>query len=151
MSRKSVIGYCIFFGKSLISYKRKKQSIVSRSSVEVEYRAIAQTYCELTWIISLFKDSNVHDLLPISLSCDNSVALQIVSNHVFHERTKHIKIHCHFVRDNLAKGIICPMFVKFVDQCADLFIKALDRKSVSRFCVHLGLSSPVSGFVGPFS
>lgn len=67
---------------------------------------MTQTCCEITWIVGLFKDLQVVDLLHVSLSCDNSAALQIVANHVFHERSKHIEIDCHFVRENLAKGVM---------------------------------------------
>lgn len=47
------------------------------------------------------------DLLPVTLACDNFVALQIAVNPVFHERTKYIEIECHFVRDNLTKSLVC--------------------------------------------
>lgn len=130
ISRKSVTGYCVcvcvcFFSNSFISYKSKKQSTVSRSFAEAEYRAITQTCYEITWIIGLFKDLQICDLLFVSLSCDNSAAIQIAANPVFHERTKHIEIYCHFVRDNLTKGIICTKVVRYEDQCVNLLPRHL--------------------------
>ncbi|KAE8732169.1 Glucose-6-phosphate/phosphate translocator 2 [Hibiscus syriacus] len=75
-----------------------KQAVVSRSSCEVEYRAMDMSTCELVWLVSLL--SSFHVVIDYArLYCDNQVAISLGTNQVFHERTKHIEVDCHFVRD----------------------------------------------------
>ncbi|GKB71998.1 ribonuclease H-like domain-containing protein, partial [Tanacetum coccineum] len=94
-TRKSVSGYCVFLGDSLVTWKSKKQSTLSRSSAVAEYRSIASATCEVIWLSNLLGDMGVKDLLPVVLYCDNSSALQIAANPVFHEKSKHFEIDVH--------------------------------------------------------
>ncbi|XP_071729208.1 uncharacterized mitochondrial protein AtMg00810-like [Rutidosis leptorrhynchoides] len=94
--RRSVTGYVILFGGSPISWKSKKNTTISHSSYEHEYRAMAHAAAELTWLIRLFEELGVTDLKPVTLHCDNQSALHIAKNPIFHERTKHIELDCHF-------------------------------------------------------
>ncbi|KAL0404416.1 UNVERIFIED_CONTAM: Retrovirus-related Pol polyprotein from transposon RE2 [Sesamum radiatum] len=98
-TRRSVTGYCIFLGGSLVSWKTKKQATVSRSSAETEYRSMASTVCKLLWISYILGDFGINVSSPIPFHCDNKVAIHITENPVFHERTKHLDIDCHIVRD----------------------------------------------------
>lgn len=75
VTRKSISGYCLFLGSSLISWKTKKQKIVSRSSIEVEYRSMASTCCETKWITFLQSDLKVLVKLSVTLCFDNQAAL----------------------------------------------------------------------------
>lgn len=100
-TRRSVSGYCVFLGTSLLSWKSKKQSTVSRSSSEAEYRALASLTCELQWLQYLFKDLHISFDQPSSVYCDNKSAIYLAHNPTFHERTKHIEIDCHVIREKI--------------------------------------------------
>lgn len=94
-------------GKSPLSWKSKKQTIVSKSSAEAEYRAMAAAASEITWIVKLLQELGVEDLLPVQLRYDNQSAILIGKNPVQHERTKHIELDIHFTRD---KVLGCVLF-----------------------------------------
>lgn len=81
-TRRSISGYVLMLGKSPISWKSKKQSVVSRSSSEAEYRAMSATAAEVTWMVRLLEELGVKDLKPITLHCDNQSAIHIAKNPV---------------------------------------------------------------------
>ncbi|KAK3009753.1 hypothetical protein RJ639_014453 [Escallonia herrerae] len=139
LTRCSVTRYFVSLGNSPISWRTKKQPTVSRSSAEAEYRSMAVTTCELTWLKSFLLSLGVHHDRPMRLFCDNQAALHIASNPIFHERTKHIEIDCHYVREQLLAGNISTAHVCTAQQVADIFTKALGRHQFHYLCGKLGI------------
>lgn len=140
-TRRSTSGYCIFLGESPISWKSKKQSVVARSSAEAEYRAMALTACEVTWISALLKDLGLKNLPPTLLNCDSQAAIAIAANPVHHEKTKHVDIDCHYIREQIQGGLIETSHVSSSNQVADIFTKILPVKLHLSHATKLG-SSP---------
>ncbi|GJT09694.1 retrovirus-related pol polyprotein from transposon TNT 1-94 [Tanacetum coccineum] len=140
MTRRSLTGYCIFLGHSLVSWKTKKQATVSRSSTEAEYRSMAATTCELLWLSFLLQDLHIPIKLPITLFCDNKSAQQIAVNPCFHDRTKHLDIDCHFTRDKIQEGFLQTAFIPTNLQLADVMIKALGEVQHTFLVDKLGLT-----------
>jgi hypothetical protein len=124
-TRRSVSGQCFLLGRSLISWRTKKQLTVSRSSSEAEYRALTSATCELQWLLYLLKDLHVESVKLHVLYRDNQSALYIAVNPVFYERTKHLEIDCHIVRERLNSGMMKLLPVSTKDQLADFFTKPL--------------------------
>ncbi|PKU60279.1 Retrovirus-related Pol polyprotein from transposon TNT 1-94 [Dendrobium catenatum] len=123
--RKSISGYCNFLGSSLISWSVKKQNAVARSSTEAEYRALASAAAEITWVRRLLQELDCPQHTATPLFCDNTSAIALANNPVFHARTKHIEVDCHYIRNCIKDNTIQIHHIPTKDQLADLFTKAL--------------------------
>ncbi|KAL4586016.1 hypothetical protein LXL04_010646 [Taraxacum kok-saghyz] len=138
-TRRSRTGYLLLLGGTPISWKTKKQTVVSRSSAEAEYRAMAVTVSEILWIRWLLKILQAPQTKSTPLLCDNQAARHIANNPVFHERTKHVEMDCYFVRERVETKEIQPICVHTSLQIADIFTKALGADRLKTLLGKLGI------------
>ena len=101
---------------------------------------MTQTTCEMIWLKSFLPKLGVVQT-PMSKHYDNQTAIFIISNLVFHERTKHIEVDCHHVRSTVMKGIISTPYVSSSNQRADIFTKCLALGVFEVFCNKLGMTN----------
>jgi hypothetical protein len=124
MDHRSLFAYCVFLGGSLIAWKMKKQTTVSRSSVEAELRAMAFLTTEVTWLRWLLTDFGVSVMTPTPLLSDSTGAISIARDSVKHELTKHIGVDAFYTRANVQDQVIALHYVPSELQLADFFTKA---------------------------
>uniref|UniRef100_A0A2N9G3P5 Integrase catalytic domain-containing protein n=1 Tax=Fagus sylvatica TaxID=28930 RepID=A0A2N9G3P5_FAGSY len=133
--RRSTTGYCFLLGSSLISWRSKKQSVVARSSTEAEYRALADATSELLWLRWLLADMGAPQTTSTPIHCDNRSAIHIAHNDIFHERTKHIEIDCHFIRHHLQQSALHLLSVSSEDSLLMSSPSPIHR-TLTRSCVQ---------------
>ncbi|CAM8952089.1 unnamed protein product [Rhodiola kirilowii] len=139
---RSQHGFVIYYGDNLISWSSKKQQVVAKSSTEVEFRAIAFTATELIWLQQLLQELQAPLSPPPILLCDNLSATYMSANHVFHQRSKHIKIDYHFVREQVDNGSLIVRHVRSLDQIADIFTKAVGAARFATLRSKLHVAAP---------
>lgn len=129
----------MFLGKTLVSWKNKKQTTMSRSSLEANYRSMTTIMCELIWLRYLLQDLHVCHHEPIRSFCDNQATTYIATNLVYHERTKHIELDCHIVRKQIQNDEIRIVYVQTRKQVADIFTKPLGQITFKSHLNKLGV------------
>ncbi|GKC19953.1 hypothetical protein Tco_1022103, partial [Tanacetum coccineum] len=137
--RKSTTGGCQFLGRRLISWQCKKQTIVATSSTEAEYVAAASCCAQVLWIQNQLLDYGFN-FMNTKIFIDNQSTICIVKNPVFHQRTKHIEIRHHFIRDANEKTLIQVLKIHTDDNVADLLTKAFDGPRFEYLVVNTAAS-----------
>ena len=139
VDRKSVTGYVFMLAGCAITWKTKKQQTVAMSSTEAEYMALGETVKELLWLSQLLKHIGLK-FGPPTIFEDNE-GCKLLSNHpVHHQRTKHIDIRHHFLRDHLNKNDFILQSARTDEMAADMFTKSLERPKFKKFVEMIGMS-----------
>ena len=137
--RRSTSGYCSFVGGNLVTWRSKKQNVVARSSAEAEFRAVAHGICEVMWIKRILEELKLSHPTPMKVYCDNKAAISIAHNPVLHDRTKHIEVDKHFIKEKINAGIICMTYLPTGEQLADVLTKGLHKKQFDKLTSKLAM------------
>lgn len=138
--RKSRTGYVLKLSGAAVSWMSKRQSIVALSSTEAEYIALSSTVREIIWTIQLAKEIGESSLEPITIFCDNQSAIQLASSDGYRQRTKHVDIRHHHIRDQIKNGIIKLEHVSTEMQTADSLTKAVTGEKTAFCAREMGLT-----------
>ncbi|KAM0034727.1 putative RNA-directed DNA polymerase [Helianthus debilis subsp. tardiflorus] len=146
--RKSTSGYFTLVGGNLVTWRNKKQKVVALSSAEAEFRGIARGLAEVLWIRKLLTEIGFPQLEASTIMCDNEAAIQISENLVQHDRTKHVEVDRHFIKEKLEAGILELSSVRSKDQLADILTKAVNARIFSHCLDKLSIGDPTTHLEG---
>jgi hypothetical protein len=118
-----VYGYILYFCGAPIAWKSKAGRSVTLSSTEAEYFAISEIAKEAIFVKQVLESMGINIVFPINIKVDNVGAIYLANNYATSQRTKHIDIRAHFVREFIEDGILKVVFVKSEDNEADIFTK----------------------------
>ncbi|GAB2274840.1 hypothetical protein Dimus_039096 [Dionaea muscipula] len=138
-NRKSTTGFLFSLGSAPFSWVSKLQPIVTLSSSEAEYIAMASCTSHALWLRQFLAELKVEQGDPTVIFVDNQSAIAIAKNPVYHDRSKHIDVRFHFLRDAVANDVVKLEHVKTQDQLADLLTKPLATQVFTRFRSMIGL------------
>jgi hypothetical protein len=139
--RKSTSGCCFGLGSTVVSWFSWKKKLVALILAEVEYMAASQTSYEALWLRKMSMGLFGVQLRPTMIYCDNHSCIKLLENPVFHDRSKYIEIHYHFIRDYVQRGFVELQYISTKEQVADILTKALGRGNFVFFRDKLGVVS----------
>ena len=141
-NRRSTSGYFTLVGGNLVTWRSKKQKVVSLSSAEAEFRGIARGLAEVLWIRKLLTEIGFRPKEGSRIMCDNEAAIQISENPVQHDRTKHVEVDRHFIKEKLEGGIIELPSIRSEEQLADILTKAVCGRILTKCLDKLNFGNP---------
>ncbi|KAE8671027.1 hypothetical protein F3Y22_tig00112000pilonHSYRG00251 [Hibiscus syriacus] len=137
--RKSTSGYVFFMGDTAFTWLSKKQPIVTLSTCEAEYVAASWCVCHAIWLRNLLSKMELKQLGVTVIHVDNKSAIELAKNPVNHERSKHIDVRFHFIRDHVKEGSVELVHVASQDQVADIFTKPLPKVLLDKCKKMIGM------------
>ena len=140
-TRRSTTGYCFILGNCVVSWASRKQRSVALSSTESEYMALSKASTDAIWLRRLLISLQCPQPNPTTIFSDNQSEIQLTINPRFHDKTKHIAIKVHFIREQVADGQVQLLYCSTSEMAADILTKSLPKPK-HYHCLHLmGLDS----------
>ncbi|KAH0726537.1 hypothetical protein KY284_002402 [Solanum tuberosum] len=137
--RKSTSGYVFMLSSGAVSWSSKKQPIVTLSTTGAEFVTATVYASQAIWLRNILIELNFKQQEATTISCDNSSAIKLSRNLVFHGRSNHIDARFHFLRDLTEDGVIDLVYCKSKDQVTDIFTKSLKHASFVKLRKLLGV------------
>ena len=122
-----------------MTWQSKKQNVVARSSAEAKFHEMASRICELLWLRKIMMELRLPFETPVKLYCDNKATINIANNPMQHDRTKHVEIGRHFIKEKREGGDIYMSFIPTSQQVADILTKGLFKPNFDALVNKLGL------------
>ena len=101
--------------------------------LKLNFRVVAQGMCEGLWLQKLLEELHITVELPVKLYCDNKVVISISHDPIKHDKTKHIEVDRHFIKEKIEKGTICMTYILIRENFPDIFTKRLQKSSFKDF------------------
>jgi hypothetical protein len=139
VDRKSTSGCCFTLGSAMVSWSSKKQSSVALSTTEAEYIALSVAVCEAVWLHKLLADLFDHEMDPTIIHYDNQSCVKLSENLVFHDKSKHIEIKYHYIRNMVHRKAVHVQYLPTHEKILDIFTKSLAKTKYKYFRERLGL------------
>jgi len=140
--KRSALGYFTLVRGNLVTWRSKKQKVVALSSVEAEFWGLAKGITKVYWIKKLITEIGFPPQLPSQLKCDNKATISNLENPVQHDKTNHIEVDKHFIKEKIADSSVELPFVRSEDQLAEILTKAITGKAFTRVLSKLRIGDP---------
>jgi len=138
---KSTSGYVFLAAGGAITWKSKKQTMIALSTTQAEYVALSEAACEACWLRNLFDELGYPQEHPMLIKGDNDGLISMAKNQQFHNRSKHIAIRWHWVRELIEQNLVTIENCRDPEQTADVLTKALARPKHNKHITEMGLAS----------
>jgi hypothetical protein len=136
---RSTSSFAVFLSDSLVSWSSKRQPVVSSSSVEAKYHAVANSVAKVVWLRQLLQELHIPLTRSTLVYCNNVTAMYLSTNPVQHQRTKHVELHVHFVRERVAIVDMLVLYVPTTSRFAEIFTKCLPTSVFEEFWSSLNI------------